>query len=355
MRLLRNLSIGRKLALIVAVMGVPILVLIYLYVGARDAQIEIVRQELAGHEALRRLRDVTATLPLYRAAAESAPPVGLEDAAARVDAALARVDADDARMRADPRWVRFRTDWNDLSQHVASLSPEEAHELHAALAAGLNALLLRVGEDSKLSMDPDIDEHFLASAAVEDLPARRASLANLRSLTQRRRRSAGEQERLRQAVVRLTTELDQALIELEHGLDAMGARSPALSQGLTQPLERTRATLNTVIDRARARTTDLRSTLAAVDDARQASLELHDATLAALGQQLTGRLDRLVREKALQLLLVIFVLALAVLLVMYSNRSITGQIREINRLFGRISVGDLQARARVTSPDGSAA
>lgn len=94
-----------------------------------------------------------------------------------------------------------------------------------------------------------------------------------------------------------------------------------------------------------------RESLEAANQAFIASLALYDSSLESLQGSLEARYDSLRREGYLQTLLVVFILAASILLVLYINRVITGQINEINRLFKRISVGDLQARAKVTTHD----
>ncbi|MBI1358447.1 MAG: HAMP domain-containing protein [Acidobacteria bacterium] len=352
MQLLRNLRISHKLALIVAVMGVPIAVLGYLYVGVLVAQTEAVREELAGHERLRRLRDVVTAVALHRAAAEDGNAGALAEAAARADAAIQKVDAADRSLQVDPRWVRFRTDWAQLAQQGGAGTDADGANRHAVLASNLNSLLARVGEDSKLLMDPDIDAHFLSSATLEALPAWLAELAELRGSARLAADAEPAQvDSYRQTMSVLLADLDRELRDIERGVDALGTRNPALSQSLSQPLERTRDALAALGDQVRARTEEAGPVLTAADAVRQAALSLYDAALAGLGAELSERLDRLERDRILQFLLVIFVLALAVLLVMYSNRVITGQIWEINRLVRQISIGDLAARARVTSQD----
>jgi twitching motility protein PilJ len=371
LRLLRNLKIGQKLALVGFVMAIPIAILVWLYVAARDVQVEAVRQELAGLEYLLSLRDVVAGLPLHWTASEALYD-GVEDAARRrsearsmIDGAIARVDA--AAARPGPRlidesaWRQFRVDWISLAQEATQLPTEEIVARHAGLAANLNNLLLTLGERSKLLMDPEVDTHFLSRTAVEELPAWMATLASLRSLALERGGSpSADDEPMRRLLDRLTQQTADDLRGIGRGVEAAAAQNPDLEQIVIPALERTRSSAVALAERAdrlaetRRRVATSQGTsdpLNVADQAFAASLELYDASLTALESGLNERYRSLQREGYLQTLLVVFVLAASTLLMLYINRIITGQISEINRLFRRISVGDLQARAQVTTHD----
>ena len=373
LRVLRNLKIGQKLALVMAVMGIPIAVLIYFYVGARDVRAQAVWQELAGLEYLLPMRDIVAGLPVHWASSEAmqsgseSAAQQLDEARALIDGAVSKIsrvgDPGDIRFVADPVWQQFGAAWLALAQEAPELPTNELAARHGALTADLNALLLTLGERSKLLMDSEVDTHFLAKTTLEELPAWLSTLSSLRSLAVERGGSqAGSEEPLRRVLNRLAQETEQDLRGIGRGMEAAAAQNPQLEQSVLPALEKTRSSVAALAQRARELAESQpraafnqpvapEELLKAANQAFAESLGLYDASLAALQAGLEIRYSSLQREGYLQTLLVVFILAASTLLVLYINRITTGQIGEINRLFRRISVGDLEARAKVTTFD----
>jgi len=373
LQLLRNLNIGQKLALVVVAMGIPIAVLIYFYIGARNVQVQAIQRELAGLEYLLPMRDIVAGLPLHWAATESLGAEGVagSDALAEgrslVDRAVARVELLSAQssleFASDPAWQQFRSNWQKLSGLEAGLTPAQVAAQHTALAADLNSLLLTLGERSNLLMDPVVDTHFLAKTTLEELPAWMATLSALRSLAiEGGALRTGAEEPLRRVLNRLAQETEQDLRGIERGVQAAAAQNPELASSVIPALEKTRSSVAALAERARefaesrqrvapGEPVDSGRLLEVANEAFTASVGLYDASLAALETGLQARYTSLKNEGYLHALLVVFILAASTLMVLYINRVITGQIGEINRLFRRISVGDLEARAKVTTHD----
>lgn len=373
LQLLRNLNIGQKLALVVVSMGIPIAVLIYFYVGARDVQVRGIQQELAGLEYLLPMRDIVAGLPVHWAAADTADvndeakSEALAEARTLVDRAVARVDQigseSSLEFVSDPAWRQFRENWQKLSGLEAGLTPTQIATRHAALAADLNALLLTLGERSNLLMDPEVDTHFLAKTTLEELPAWMATLSSLRALAvEGGAAQTGAEEPLRRVLNRMAQEAEQDLRSIERGVQAAAVQNPALASSVTPAMEKTRSSVAALAEAARefaesrqrvapGEAVDAGELLAAANEAFTASVGLYDSSLTALETALEERYRSLRNEGYLHTLLVVFILAASTLMVLYINRVITGQISEINRLFRRISVGDLEARAKVTTHD----
>ena len=71
MSFLRDLKIGQKLALVVLVMALPVACLVWLFIDARNVQIEAAQREIQGVEYLKPLRTLVELLPKHRAAANA--------------------------------------------------------------------------------------------------------------------------------------------------------------------------------------------------------------------------------------------------------------------------------------------
>lgn len=387
MGILRNMKIGQKLALVVIVMGAPIAVLVYLFIDARNVQIEAASREIQGVQYLAPMRQLLEHLPMHREAADQLLRGDAEargrmlEAQTAVDADVLALDSEDSGQEgpftARVRWEQFKSDWRRLKEDIFGLTAEEALQRHLALTAEATALIREIADNSNLSLDPGRDSHFLMDAAVTILPEMLENLgvmetlggavlgrtASLSSPTRIDGVADSQGMNVRQSLNRLIGQMEDHIRELKLGADSalepdgnIRTRiTPELTlaeqsvqdfldinfQGIVQPL-------STGSSRPRAQAEEYAEKAAA---ANRALLELYDTSLSALERALQTRIDSLTREKYVQLSAAVFILAFTVILILFLNRTITDQIAEINGLFSRIAVGDLEARAEVRSRD----
>lgn len=386
MSFLRDLKIGQKLALVVLVMALPVACLVWLFIDARNVQIEATQREIQGIEYLKPLRTLVELLPKHRAAA-NAYLSGESDAKARmillqpeIAAVMPRVKSVEraygAEFGASVHWERFKEDWRSLESSVYSLTPTESFQRHSRLIGVLTTLIRTIGDQAGLVLDPELDTHFLMDTVLSRLPqaidtvdvvrivgqdvlARRTSLARAMSTTDAEETSVNEDLDARQTLNRLIGQIETDISEMERGMKAAVEVNPYMEDEaaprLTESIEATRNYVHAasrILLRERQRsdeqTTDLN---ASAETAIAALITSYDASLRELDLLMDQRIRRLTGEKYLQLSAAIFILAFTVVLILFLNRTITSQIDEINALFSRIGVGDLTARAAVRSGD----
>ena len=385
MSFLRDLKIGQKLALVVLVMALPVACLVWLFIDARNVQIEATQREIQGIEYLKPLRTLVELLPKHRAAAnaylsgESDAQVEMLRLQPEIDDVIPRVESVEraygAEFGTSAHWERFKEDWRDLESTVDSLTPIESFQRHSRLISGLTTLIRTIGDQAGLVLDPELDTHFLMDTVLSRLPlaidtvdvvrivgqdvlARRTTLA-LAMQTDDAEESENFDLDARQTLNRLIGQIETDIGEMERGMKAAVEVNPYMEDEaaprLNESIEATRAyaqAASRILLRERQRadehTTDLN---ASAETAIAALITSYDASLKELDILLDQRITRLTGEKYLQLSAAIFILAFTVVLILFLNRTITSQIDEINALFGRISVGDLTARAAVRSRD----
>jgi methyl-accepting chemotaxis protein len=385
MSFLRDLKIGQKLALVVLVMALPVACLVWLFIDARNVQIEATQREIQGIEYLKPLRTLMELLPKHRAAAnaylsgESDAQVEMLRLQPEIDDVIPRVESVEraygAEFGTSAHWERFKEDWRDLESTVDSLTPIESFQRHSRLISGLTTLIRTIGDQAGLVLDPELDTHFLMDTVLSRLPqaidtvdvvrivgqdvlARRTTLA-LAMQTDDAEESENFDLDARQTLNRLIGQIETDIGEMERGMKAAVEVNPYMEDEaaprLSESIEATRAYAQAASrillrerQRANEHTTDLN---ASAETAIAALITSYDASLKELDILLDQRITRLTGEKYLQLSAAIFILAFTVVLILFLNRTITSQIDEINALFGRISVGDLTARAAVRSRD----
>lgn len=388
MGLLRDLKIGQKLALIVVVMGIPIAVLAYFLVAEQFEQVTQADQESQGVAYLRPLRELMEALPEHRSAAtaalrgDEAARAQLSSLAAAVDTEIATVNVVHDRLGETlgtaAEWEQCKLDWARLKKLGAGASADESFQKHSALIAKVRELIHDIGDRSRMSVDPGIDSRFLADASTTYLPqlVETVGLAETVAVDAARRQDpAGNLSGLTfatpvsgamdagQTLNRLLGQIELQIHALERGAQVAYTADPSLEARIGPGLEKARLAVRSFVDLtfegvvkpaqsgAKPRAADATRYRDAADSATEAALDLYDDSLTNLVTALDDRVSSLQSGAFVQLLIAVAVLALTIGLAYYLQRTVTGQIVEINRLFDRISVGDLAARAEAKSGD----
>lgn len=384
MSFLRDLKIGQKLALVVLVMALPVACLVWLFIDARNVQIEATQREIHGIEYLKPVRTLVELLPKHRAAANTylSGEVGAQAAMLQlqpeIEAVIPRVDlverAYGVEFGTSAHWERFKQDWRELQSSIESLTPAESFQRHSRLITGLTTLIRTIGDQAGLVLDPELDTHFLMDTVLSRLPQAidtvdvvrivgQDVLARRTSLTLAMQTTDEQPQYLdldaRQTLNRLIGQIETDISEMERGMKAAVGVNPYMEDEaaprLTESIEATRAyaqTASRILLTERQQADEHGADLNASAETAIAALILsYDASLKELDILMEQRITRLTAEKYLQLSMAIFILAFTVVLILFLNRTITSQIDEINALFERIGVGNLTARARVRSRD----
>jgi methyl-accepting chemotaxis protein len=374
---LKNLKIGHKLLIVGAPFLLPIGVLFWIVFQRGSADAAAAKKERDGVEYARPLRallrdvaghEVRAARTLHGAGSARGD---LEAAAAQVDADAAGVDAVDqkygAELRTTAKWQAVRTRWTTLKAGVLALKPAASREAHAGLLADIASLMTDIQESSGLLLDSDAGPHFLQEALLVSLPRGSAEMETLRDLADDTMseevmgvgsapRTLAPEERSRIAVSiagasAAKDALAQALAgafrtapALQERLRGLNQQQSAARQALLDFVE-TRILKDTNIDAKPGEFSEVATRSTAADFA------LADAMDSELIGLLTARIDILYRNLAVVLTAIAVVLALAVAGAYRATRTITRQAADIRDLFARISVGELQARARILTDD----
>ena len=322
----RNLSTSSKLALLCGTFVFAIVVAIYGLIAEKTIAIEFARKELVGTRYLETIRGLYGAL----LTAEPTPP------ADQGVAALASAETDAAG--------KLQT--AELNQQlVAALRQLPAGEpergrtdarLLVALAAA-QRLASRVGDDSNLTLDPDLDTYYLQNVVVKGLPAILGLLGESRSLitVPATTIAASDDRRIRLLV--LDGLIYAALDALHADLDA-GSRFAAghLKQLLGPKLDVTASSIRSYLT-APGSSTDgepLQVTARADSDQRfaaavQSTLDLWAATEAELARLLSERIDLLLGRLWFSLLVTGALACFSIVIALMTHRHI---VKPLERL-----------------------
>jgi signal transduction histidine kinase len=322
----RNLSTSSKLALLCGTFVFAIVVAIYGLIAEKTIAIEFARKELVGTRYLETIRGLYGAL----LTAEPTPP------ADQVVAALASAETDAAG--------KLQT--AELNQQlVAALRQLPAGEpergrtdarLLVALAAA-QRLASRVGDDSNLTLDPDLDTYYLQNVVVKGLPAILGLLGESRSLitVPATTIAASDDRRIRLLV--LDGLIYAALDALHADLDA-GSRLAAghLKQLLGPKLDVMASSIRSYLTApgSSADGEPLQVTARADSDQRfaaavQSTLDLWAATEAELARLLSERIDLLLGRLWFSLLVTGALACLSIVIALMTHRHI---VKPLERL-----------------------
>jgi PAS domain S-box-containing protein len=193
LQFLSKLTIGRKLALIGAMFALPLAFLLYSVIAEKSIAIDFARKEISGNHFLAAL--TTAQMALQRGtatrldevagvrAAGSGPAGTDEIAAPAIDGIVsAAKQFDDVPV--DPALATAAVDAaRAFLADSANLAADQLAARHTKVAAKLRDLIARVGDQSNLILDPDLDSFYTMYAVVVTLPELTDRLMDLSVLT----------------------------------------------------------------------------------------------------------------------------------------------------------------------------
>jgi twitching motility protein PilJ len=370
---LKNLKIGKKLAVI----GLPFLLLIgvlsYLVIWHSAAEVRFAQKEIKGVEYARPLRDLLSRLLQHRALASRTLSGGgstrgdLERTGERIEQAPTAVDVLDqkygAELRSTEKWQAIRGRWRSLKAGVLAMNPEGSNREHAGLIADVVGLMTDIQESSNLQLDPGVDSHYLQKCLLGALPNGAEEAGNLRALADAAVNAAREAPHALSLDERIALEIgvaktSVAATALNRDVERILHNVPGLQNSLGVAYQRQTAARQTFLNTLDGRFLKAKAVNAApadyADDASKAAdadFTLADAIDAALTELLTARLNGIYWTSTYALVGVLSGLILVIAVVTLAVRAITHQAAGIRDLFAKISVGEFQARACVSSND----
>jgi methyl-accepting chemotaxis protein len=186
-RLFRRMGFGRKSLVVGSVMALPLLVALWLLNTNWSGQIEFTQREREGVATMRALMPVLKGVLDTRNATRA--NLGGFDASAAYRASRAETDGALLALRAqvtstkDPLNLTSAVDQLDAAWRATASSKNGVDDSGRTVfgpvtAAGVE-LLTRIGDDSNLVLDPDLDSFYLVSALVLSVPKTLESLGQL--------------------------------------------------------------------------------------------------------------------------------------------------------------------------------
>ncbi|HRD67966.1 MAG TPA: methyl-accepting chemotaxis protein [Candidatus Competibacter sp.] len=370
MTILNNLKVWQKLALVVAALSVPTLLLAYLLIKEMNVAVDFARLEVQGVRYLQPARTLVQHFAEHRGMSNAylSGDSSFQEKIAAKQAQLAEdikaMDAVDAEygavLNSAGSWRAIKEDWQNLVANVLSLPAKESFARHTALIKKLLDLMVQAGVTSNLILDPVPDSYFLMDVIVSRLPVLVEDIGQLRGMSAGSiaRRQITENERIklskliaRSQVMRegIQESLDLAFKYNETLRSLLGSNQEAFATAAGNFLE--------LVDQRIINSVELDAALTAgeVFDAGtraiEAGFKLYDVTAPLLLELLRQRIADSVRDRYATLGGVLVCVLLALGLSYGFGRAIVRALRRADIIAEAIAAGALDNDIPVTGTD----
>ncbi|SDG96656.1 EAL domain-containing protein [Janthinobacterium sp. YR213] len=345
-RMIGKLTVGRKLALIYLLDLSAVIFISGILINEKYIAIDFSRKEMAGNDYIAAIRD--ALLPLARAQ---------DDAAG----SAAAIELAERQFGSDMRSAELSREFSALLRQSGStpVAPDDGIAPSPAFVAG-RALLTRVGNQSNLILDPDLDSYYTMSLVILRFPELLEVINSTRALALQLATAEGAQrQRLQTQFLILEGRMDATMGGIGSDYtEAFAASTPLLRQHL----DGSRAALQQAVAQFRASTQALAGAPSLA--AGSAALLRHDAAASAAllhaWREAEAELHRLIQLRVdgfftrmwLHLGTAVLLLVMILGLVFFVARQIALPIRRLARVAQEVrETGDHSLRAIWDSED----
>jgi signal transduction histidine kinase/DNA-binding NarL/FixJ family response regulator len=342
--LMQRLRYGPKFVLLSLLIAVPLGLLTALWLTELGTRLNDTRQELRGVKYLSALRGLLE--PLAEADARAAVPGSDDDDGAlteRLEAAAEAVDAVDRRLGARLGTTNL---WTAMRARVVhrGVSP-------GMLMAETASLISHVGDNSRLTLDPQLESFYLIDAVAVRLPALARHLNTLGVQLVREAASGPAPNRGEMLTILKMAEKERDALDRGH---AVAFRTtPGVRQAVEPALTATWSAVEQLA--ALAQRTGppppLEEAIQRHRDAVAAVWAHYDRAATALEGQLRGRASGIETHRALLLTLVAGVIAVVVYLWLGFYVSLRGAVHDLEDSARGMQSGDFGAPVRVAGRD----
>jgi methyl-accepting chemotaxis protein len=362
---LARLSLWRKLALIVAAMSVPAVVLGCFYFQQTAAAVRQARGELEGTRYIKALGTVAGELLTHRGreyaylSGDKARHADVIAQEGEVDKQIAAADPIDSelgeKLGVSQAWHTFKADWASLKSKGLEQSPEENDSAHAALDDQLDRMAEAISSRSMTSVDPELSTRALLRVAANYAPDLMLYSSNMRRHAVRAASKGylGGDDRMG---IRIFRERQQAdLQSLEAALEQV---SPAVRGPIQDAVTAAKATANEfyiTVETKILNAANMEVTGGAIYDAgvptNRALKKVALASYEALTKAVEQRLSQANQQRAITAASVSAAVALALGLLVLIARSMASPLHHAVTVFGRISAGNYENQIRAVGTD----
>lgn len=177
--IISRLKYGQKFMLISLLFMIPVVILLYNLVSTQQAKIKFIQGEQVG------VKQVGETMPFMLALQQHRGLVngylnGDRDAKTQIEAKQQELSKMMEQIenhfqeknlpQTYEKWVSIKKDWNFIHISHDSLTAADSFDIHSKLVKQVDELIISSSDETGLSLDSDIDSHYMMKLIVEELP-----------------------------------------------------------------------------------------------------------------------------------------------------------------------------------------
>ncbi len=366
---IRNLKVAYKLGLIAVLMGIPVVVLSFLFWRARNQEIAAMQKQLDSLDylgPLHRLQQHTLLHSglIYIVLSDPTYRPQLAGDETDVEADLAELQKVDTRLGqafgTTETLSRIRREWQEIREKAATFSIRQMYDAHTRMNADILSLIRLVG-DNAVVLDSSLDTYYLGNCLLLQIPYAAEYLGQLRYTGSEVLIGGAMSPNQRAQLIEIIANLHRFSAPKSGGIQVSLATAGRINPRLD---DRLRSSLTSATNAAEAFvqsaennvmggkvTASLRDYFAVATDSIASVFRLYDSIDDVYRTELDRRISDTNQSKYLQLGLGILVLMVAIMLVWLVSRGIARQIGAMTNLFSLIGIGHFTSRAEVYSND----
>ncbi|MBL8217469.1 MAG: HAMP domain-containing protein [Bryobacterales bacterium] len=348
---------ARKLTLGLLFMAAPSLLLIYMFLAARNEPIRQVENELRGVEYMTPLRSVIENLQQHRSltyavlTGDQSSRGRLDQVQSAMDRQIQALEGADSRFGSElgtaDKLGQLKRNWSDLRQSALRSNLRDTLDQHNRVIGEANDFLRYVGDKSHLTLDPDVDAFYLIFAAVNDLPVITDRIHRLGYLTNAALASKTPQDRLQVQV--LAENVDTLIQSLQRNLNVATSANSGLQGRIALSAG---SGADSWLRSLREGNIERFAATGGLSDASQAAgsfYGLYDSVLTSMRPLLESRASTLKTQRTIALGFAVVALLIAFALASAMHRTIIGEVRTVASACSHIAAGNYEIRVPVAS------
>jgi methyl-accepting chemotaxis protein len=187
MRLMRNTPIGRKMAVVVGAMVLPLLVLLGLYAWSQYKDLRFINFELDGLAYYHPLEEIGGEIDVrsekLATAISAAGKYDISETDANVEKLMGEMDQLDKRYgrpASHALWVALQAEWAKLKGRSFK-NVAESLAAHEAFTAELGKMRMHIATEWGMALDPVAETYYLLDISVNSIPEIENSIGAMRS------------------------------------------------------------------------------------------------------------------------------------------------------------------------------
>jgi signal transduction histidine kinase len=285
--MLKDLRTSTKLLLLCGAFVASIIVATYTLIKDKQIAIEFVRKELVGTQYLQALQGVFGAI---LARAHVLPAVPTQQS---IDATLEVLATTEAETDGALGAAKLVDSLGAAVNTLSSTTSENKHALTVSALARARELIRWIGDESNLTLDPDLDSYYVQNIVAKRLPDLLSELGELHSIIGLAKVGAvGEDMRLRAKLLGGMIRSNLEEIERDLAVAVRGNSDGRLTQSLDPTIGAMRSAIDSYLKAAPAAATDQGQTALPPQLFRQAVQSAERVTAVSWGE-----LERLLNKR----------------------------------------------------------